>query len=470
MFHRPLLVGAFFAAGIALHAQALPSAPVPVPTAQSPGTSSRNPSGNSPQTSAPTGGIPNVSYGTAGSVAAPTRLQPGQPLTLDKVVAMASTASPRLLEASSQTQQIRSGVQTARAYTNPSVEVFQGRQYARPISTPGVPGLLQHYAAYQAIEIPSERRARIRAAELSADASRFGQQGVALTVVAAAKQAFYNSLKRREEIEHAQENLKLVEDLRRRVQVQVNVGEVGGLELTRATAEQARAQFAVASAQLEYKQSIAVLRAAIAAEPDDPIDPQGDMEPRTDLAPLDQLRKAVLARHPSLQQSLKDTEAARATLERQKQLRIPQPVAFAEFENQPDLRFWRTGVTIPLPLWDRRRGPIEEAKATITRTDAVTRQRRLELTSALERAYEQYQLADQQVTSLEAGPLKAAESAVQAAQAAYRFGERGILEVLDAQRVLQSVRGDLLDARFARQSARVDLEELGAVAPSGARP
>ena len=471
--HRPLLLAAVFTAGTALHAQALPSAPVPVPTAQSPGTSSRNPSGNTPQTgaqsSAPTGGIPN-SAGLSGSAAAPIRLQPGQPLTLDMVVSMASTASPRLLEASSQTQQIRSGVQTARAYTNPSVEVFQGRQYARPITTPGVPGLLQHYAAYQAIEIPSERRARIRAAELSADASRFAQQGVALTVVAAAKQAFYNSLKRREEIEHAEENLKLVDDLRRRVQVQVNVGEVGGLELTRATAEQARAQFAVASAQLEYRQSIAVLRAAIAAEPDDPINPQGNMEPRATLAPMNELRDAVLAKHPALQQSLKDTEAARATLERQKQLRIPQPIAFAEFENQPDLRFWRTGVTVPLPLWDRRRGPIEEAKATITRTDAVTRQRRLELTSALERAYEQYQLADQQVTSLQAGPLKAAESAVQGAQAAYRFGERGIVEVLDAQRVLQSVRGDLLDAQFARQSALVDLEELGAVAPSGARP
>jgi cobalt-zinc-cadmium efflux system outer membrane protein len=33
--------------------------------------------------------------------------------------------------------------------------------------------------------------------------------------------------------------------------------------------------------------------------------------------------------------------------------------------------------------------------------------------------------------------------------------------VLDAQRVLQGVRSDLLDAMFARQSALIDLEELG---------
>ena len=94
-------------------------------------------------------------------------------------------------------------------------------------------------------------------------------------------------------------------------------------------------------------------------------------------------------------------------------------------------------------------------------------QRQLELTAEVQRAYEQYQLADQQATSREAGSLRAAESAVDAAKAAYRFGERGIVEVLDAQRVLQSVRGDLLDAQFARQSALVDLEKLGAMPPAG---
>ncbi|WP_419806799.1 TolC family protein [Terriglobus sp.] len=392
------------------------------------------------------------------------------PLTLDEAVAIARANSPRLREAASATRQALAGVQTARAYSNPSVEVFEGRQYARPISTPGIPGLLQHYAAYQPIEIPKERNARKRAATLSGEASRFAEQSVSLSVVADTKHAFYDALRRREEIEHAQENLQLVEGLQRRVAVEVNVGEKGRLELTRATAERARAQFAVASAQLQYAQAIARLRAVIAASADTTLDPQGDMEQRTDLPPLPEMRGLVLRTHPALQQTQKDKEAAQANLERQRALRIPQPTAFAEFENQPDLRFWRAGVTIALPIFDRRRGPIAEASASIDRNAAVLAQRTLELTSALERAYEQYQLADQQANSLQSGPLHAAESAVQGAQAAYRFGERGIVEVLDAQRVLQSVRGDLLDAQYARQSARVDLEELGAVAPIGVTP
>jgi cobalt-zinc-cadmium efflux system outer membrane protein len=46
------------------------------------------------------------------------------------------------------------------------------------------------------------------------------------------------------------------------------------------------------------------------------------------------------------------------------------------------------------------------------------------------------------------------------AQAAYRFGERGILDVLDAQRVLRGVRADLIQARFQLQEARIKLDQL----------
>jgi outer membrane protein, heavy metal efflux system len=394
---------------------------------------------------------------------------PPLPLSLADAVAMAERNSPRLQEASASVQRATGAARTAKAYINPVVEVFEGQQYARPIPTPGVPGLLQHYAFYQTIEIPSERRTRQRVAQLAIASSQSGQQAIQLSVIGEAKQAFYNVLRRREEIEHAQENLQLVQDLHRRVEVEVQVGEKGKLELTRAEAESARALFDVHSAQIEFADAVALLRIAIAAPADANLDPKGDFEPRISLPPLQQLQEQVLLKHPAMAQSRADIQTASAALDHERALRIPAPTAFVEYENQPDLRFWRAGVTMPIPLWDKRRGQIDEAKATISQSNAVLNQRRLELISAVERAYEQYQLADQQATSLEAGSLYAAERAVDAAKAAYRFGERGIVEVLDAQRVLQNVRDDLLDAQFNRQSALVDLEELGAITP-GVRP
>ena len=401
------------------------------------------------------------------SVAASVGNGPVLRLTLADAIAMARQNSPQIHEASAVAARAAAGAVTARAYTNPSVEVYEGNQYSRPVTNPGTPGLLQHYAAYQTIEIPLERHARSREADQRVASSGAATQAAALSVIADAKQSFYTALRQREEIQHAQENLQLVEDLRRRVEVEVKTGEKGRLELTRAEAELARARFAVRSAEIQFVHAIVNLRLTIAAPADARLAPEGEFEPRTRLPPLEELRKTVLAAHPLIAESQADTRAAQADLARQRALRIPQPVAFAEFENQPDLRFWRAGFTIPIPLWDRRRGQIADARAAVSQSRAVLNQRQLELTAELERAYEQYQLADQQATSLEAGSLRAAESAVDAAKAAYRFGERGIVEVLDAQRVLQSVRGDLLDAQFARQSALVDLEKLGAMPPAG---
>jgi cobalt-zinc-cadmium efflux system outer membrane protein len=416
-----------------------------------------------------TGTIPEAPLPQVTAGIAPVSAANVTPLTLPDAIAMAMRNNPRLEEASAITRRAEGAARAARAYSNPSLEVFEGRQYAKPVAIPGLPGVLQHYGAYQAIEIPVERHTRQRAAQSGIASSRFAEQAVGLSVIADAKHAFYNALRRREEIEHARENLQLVQDLRRRVEVSVNVGEEGRLELTRAEAELGRAQFSVSSAQLEYANAIALLRVTIAGSLDANLDPQGEFEPRISLPPLNQLREQVMQKHPVIGQSRADIDTAIATLDHERALRIPQPVAFAEYENQPDLSFWRMGFTVPIPLWNRRQGQITEAKATISQSASVLYERELQLVSALERAYEQYQLADQQATSLESGSLRAAVSAVDAAKAAYRFGERGIVEVLDAQRVLQGVRGDLVDAQFVRQSALVDLEELGAIAP-GVRP
>jgi outer membrane protein, heavy metal efflux system len=399
----------------------------------------------------------------------PENPAPAQRLTLEQALAMAEQHSPQLQGAGAAVAQASAGVATSRVYTNPQIEVFEGRQYARPVPTPGVPGLLQHYAAYQTIELPSERRSRLRTAEHSATAAGFALAGVTRSVRADVKHAFYTVLRLREEVEHTQETLSLTEDLRKRVQVEVDVGEKGRLELTRAEAEVARARFAVQGARLELASGIAQLRVVTAAPADLPLDPDGSFEPRVSLPPLPQLRDQVLRTHPALAESEENRRAAEANLQHERSLRVPQPTAFAEFEDQPDLRFWRAGVTVSVPLWDQRKGRIQAAQAVITQQQAALTARRLELLGATERAFAAYQLADQQAQSLQSGELHAAESAVTAAQAAYRFGERGILEVLDAQRVLQGVRDDLLNAQFARQNALVDLEELGAVAP-GAQP
>lgn len=69
-------------------------------------------------------------------------------------------------------------------------------------------------------------------------------------------------------------------------------------------------------------------------------------------------------------------------------------------------------------------------------------------------------MARVRIQALSQGSVREAEAALRVAEAAYRFGERGILDVLDAQRVLRAVRADLLDARHQLQATRIQLEYL----------
>ena len=386
-------------------------------------------------------------------------------ITVDQALAIAEQNSPLLREGQAVIDAGQARIQTARAYTNPTVEFLAGHQKALAVPLPGPPGTLQHYSVVQPIEVPAERRLRIHAATLGLVADRHLAAGVRLAVMANVKRAFYDVIRRKEQLSNAKSNLDLVQDLRRRVEVEVNVGEKGRLELTRAEAELSRARAVVTSAEIELAAARASLKAATGMPSAETPDPVGVLDQQVQLAPLNNLRQQLLADHPALSEAQSRAAQAHTVVADERARRVPQPSLYGEYEHQPDLSFYRLGVSVSIPLWDRRSGKIHEAEAEANRSEAVRRQRELELTAALERAYDQYQISKEQVVSLQAGSLREAEAAVDAAQAAYRFGERGIVEVLDAQRVLQGVRTDLLDALYARQTALIDLEELGVIHP-----
>ena len=91
--------------------------------------------------------------------------------------------------------------------------------------------------------------------------------------------------------------------------------------------------------------------------------------------------------------------------------------------------------------------------------------RRYEIGQLLESAWQTLQIAKRRVEMFEGGIIKEAESALRIAQAAYRFGERGLIDVLDTQRVLRGILIDALQARFDLQAAAAEVDRLRANYP-----
>lgn len=379
-------------------------------------------------------------------------------VTLDRALALADAQHPLLRAGAAQVEAAAAGIVTASAYPNPQSTFIAGKQL-QPPGNPrnGVP----LYVLEQPLELGALRPTRIELAQRGKESSEHFLGEVRLGVLSHVRRTFFHVLRRMGEVRIAAENLKLVQDLRNRIQVRVDVGEVGRLELVRAEAEVASAQTLASSAQLQQVTAVAQFRAAVGGGLEPSLDFDGQLDQQVPLPPIEQIRQEAIANHPALSLARSEIRRAEARVNYETALKRPQFSLRGEIDmTGPAYRF---GFNIPVPVWNQRQGPIAEAAAGLRQADATAQARQIEILEMLEGAYERYAVAGQQVALFEQGLLREAEEALRAAEVAYQLGERGILEVLDAQRLLRSVRLDYLNAQFDRQAALVDLDELRGV-------
>jgi cobalt-zinc-cadmium efflux system outer membrane protein len=389
-------------------------------------------------------------------------------LTLEQALSLADRSHPQLQASAAQIDAGKAGVLTAKAYPNPEFGVRAGGQDYRIAGN--VRGFVTAYSYAQPLELGKLRPARIAMAEQGRESLQYAYASTRLAVLSAVRRTFFQALRKRGEIQILVENLRLVEEFRKRLQVRVDVGEAGRLELYRADAEVATARTAANSARLQYVAALTQLRAATGATLDADLALEGTIDAAQTLPPLEELRQTVLERHPAMAMARAEVRRAEVRLTYEMALKRPQPSLIAEVDRPPDTPIYRAGISIPLPFWNRREGPIAESVAQIRQAKAMAENTQLQLLAALSGAYERYEVATSQLEAFEQGLLREGEAGLRAAEAAHRLGERGILEVLDAQRVLRTVRLDLLNTQFDRQAALIDLDELRATALVGGKP
>ncbi|CBJ40155.1 Outer membrane protein of the copper-transporting efflux system CusCFBA (plasmid) [Ralstonia solanacearum CMR15] len=386
--------------------------------------------------------------------------------SLPQLLELARAGHPALAASRAQVQAAQAGMTTARAWPNPEVEAMTGRQRAR---MPGaVEGRTNSMSITQKLDLPWQRTARMQAADAAFEGSQAQARSSARDLEAQLKLRFYDVLRREAEQRSAREDVTLVEQIRRRVAVRVETGEAPRYELIRGDAELLNAQRTDQAAALRVQQALAELRRAVGAELPAAFDvdagPDAESAAIHNLPPLADLVGSVLATHPDLEADRAAVRAAEARLAHERSQRWPSLALRGSVDRQPDLQDSRVGLVVSIPLFDRREGPVGEAVAAQERARATLRDRELQMRQAVESAYRQYEIAQSQVSALESGVVKQAESTLRVAEAAYRHGERGILDYLDAQRVFRQARNDLIAARADQRAAAVELDRLRAEA------
>ncbi|WP_028310718.1 TolC family protein [Derxia gummosa] len=392
--------------------------------------------------------------------------------TLRQLVELARGANPGLIAERTRIDAALADVTTARAFPNPQIEALTGQQTARMADSAA--GRSNSYSLTQPLEYPSQRGARIGSAEAALDSSRAGVGAITIDYVALVKLRYYDVLRRDAELRNAREDFALADQIRQRVEVRVKTGESPKYEQIRAEAEWLNALRATQAATLRVQQAKAELRRAVGpalpmefeleGDIDTPLAASGDATPlaAAEPPPLDAMRARLLDGHPQLVALRAAVRAAESQVDYQRSLRLPGLSLRGTVARTPDIGTNQLGVAVTIPLFDRRDGPIAAAQSDLARSRAALAARELELDQALQVAWQQWRIASGQVSAYEAGIVRQAESALRVAEAAYRYGERGILEYLDAQRAYRLARNELSAARYDLRAALVELERLQA--------
>ncbi len=357
-----------------------------------------------------------------------------------------------------------SGVISASAYPNPQVTAMGGPQHPRILAANPATHT-REMGVVQPIENPFMRSARIDAASAGVEASRASLNQVRADLAAQLRVRAFELLQRQEIARIETEVFDLMDDVRRRIKLAVEVGETARFELIRADAEVLNAAGRKEAAQLNAQRARVMLRQLTAGALKPDFELSATLRDPVQLPALEVLREEVPAVNPEILRLQAEQERTRLRISQERAAIIPSVDVL--FLNYQDAQYTenRAGMRVTVPLLYQRRGEINAAIFDSARVRETLEYRVFEVGQLLESAWQGYQIAQRRVEMFEGGIIREAELAFQVARTAHRFGERGLIEVLDSQRILRGILVDSLQARFELQAAAAEIDRLRAYYP-----
>ena len=241
-------------------------------------------------------------------------------LTLQQTLALLEQHNPALASAKAAQEGAEAGLVTARQYPNPEIEIAGG--LSSGLGDGALSGSNEAAFVSQSLDLPFVREARRQVAEAGISSAEQANRQVWLLVQAQTQQAFYDILRRKAQLQVSEDNEKLLQQIRDKVALKVEVGEAARYEIVKAEAELLNAVKLRNSAQVEVQDAKSALRALFAEAIPYDFDADGALPPVLPQLPdLSGLRENVLDQQPALQQIRAEVQKAQAKVELEQTLR-----------------------------------------------------------------------------------------------------------------------------------------------------
>jgi cobalt-zinc-cadmium efflux system outer membrane protein len=384
---------------------------------------------------------------------------PTADLTLGQAVGFALGHNPELMAIRQQHGIAAAAVVTANIY--PFNPTYEGR--FRPADGPAIATVVNHFDHEHTIllelELHGQRRYRRCEAQAGLRKTDWDIATQELALAVRTVRAYQTLIYRRQKLELLGEFEKLDRQGVDRVNQLVQAGRLRGSDLILARAEvddvvsqlgPARTQIAVARAELRRALGTVDLAFNVGGSLD-------VISPAWDVASLADIAMARRPEIPSRQAAIRQAEAALKLAIANRRGNIS---AGPTYEYDPtEVNLIGATITMPLPLWNRHQGEIQQRQAERIRAVYDLRQAEIDIRQDVEAALQRYASAKSAVAAFQSTVIPNLQTALSQMQQLFINGDPSVdvLRIIDVRRRLIHSRDLALDALFELQQSWTDM-------------
>lgn len=389
---------------------------------------------------------------------------PTGPLSLRDAVALALLQNPSLAGFSWELRALEARIVQAGRHPNPSAS-FLMEDIGASKAGSSLEQFVQPQATIQLgqlIELGGKRAARRGLATANRDLAAWDYEAARIDVLTQVARAFTDVLAAQETVTLTEETARLVEDVRRSVGARVEAGVVSPIEETRASVAVANVKVESSRARraLEGSRSRLALLWGSAGAAFSAVTGDLKAEPPA-LPPLAEV-SARIEQSPELARWAAELSHREAAVAMERSKAVPDISVVAGYRRFTDLdsNAFIIGGSIALPLFDRNKAGIAEARNRLAKAREEQRAARGRVSASLAEAYAALASAHDEVTALRTDVIPGSRQTFGAVTEGYRMGKFGYLDVLDAQRTMIGAGAQYLRALADYYKAVANVERL----------
>jgi outer membrane protein, heavy metal efflux system len=384
----------------------------------------------------------------------------GNPVTLQKAIDLAIEHNPELNASRWEERAMEGSVLQAGLLPNPEIEA-ETENFAGSGPFKGFDAAETTVQLSQLIELGGKRAKRSAYASLGRDLAQWDYQVKHADVVAETTLAFMNVLFAQERLALMQKLLHLADKVLQVTSERVKAGKVSPVEEIRAEVDRSTSRIDVKHAAFDLKAAQRELSGSWGGTYPTFSEARGRLGHILPVPSLDAL-ESMVSRNPDVLRWAVAIEQHRAGVTLEQARGIPDLTVSlgAKHHNEINDTAFVMGFSIPIPIFDRNQGATLEARERVSKSKEESRAVWLRVVNTLAETFQTLSRAHMEATDLAQHVLPGARAAFEASEEGFRHGKFDYLDMLDAQRTLVSVNLRHIDALFAYQQARTQVERL----------